>query len=154
MTLLSLGAGCLAVILRPRRLDPTSRAWKEINLTALRHNAQVLQARAGDGCALMAVLKADAYGHGAVSCACALQRAGIKAFAVACLSEAIALRKAGIRGVILVLGYTPPSQAAPASPVAHHPKPLWTPPMPRFCLRKISRCMSTWHWIPACTGLA
>ena len=111
-TVLSLGIGCLAVILRPRRLDPTSRAWKEINLTALQHNAQVLQAQAGDGCALMAVLKADAYGHGAVICARALQRAGIKAFAVACLSEAITLRKAGIRGVILVLGYTPPSQAA------------------------------------------
>lgn len=56
----------------------------------------------------MAVVKADAYGHGAAVVARTLQKQGVRAFAVACLSEAIALRRAGIRGTILILGYTAP----------------------------------------------
>ncbi len=100
------------IILRPWPAPcPTQRAWKEINLPALCHNAFVLQAQLHPQCQLMAVLKADAYGHGMVPIARALQKSGIQAFAVACLKEAIALRKAGIRGTILILGYTPASQA-------------------------------------------
>lgn len=59
----------------------------------------------------MAVVKADAYGHGAVPVARTLQREGVRLFAVACLSEGIQLRKAGIRGKILILGWTDPAQA-------------------------------------------
>ena len=55
--------------------------------------------------ALMAVVKADAYGHGAVIAARALWRHGVRAFAVATMEEGIELRRAGIRGTILVLGW-------------------------------------------------
>ena len=149
----------------------TSRAWREIDLTALCHNADALAAmlvssgsrtggmvsptalnssvhreivsavsvsgihraifpatsgsghreksaarrlsdRSGGASstplrALMAVVKADAYGHGAVIAARALWRHGVRAFAVATMEEGIELRRAGIRGTILVLGWTP-----------------------------------------------
>lgn len=104
-----LAALCLCV-LRPRPCS-TARAWREIDLDALRHNAQVLREELGTDTELMAVVKADAYGHGATAVARTLQRAGIHAFAVACLAEGIALRKAGIHGVILILGYTDPKEA-------------------------------------------
>lgn len=92
--------------------DPKIRAWREIDLDALAHNARVLQGRLAPGCRLMAVVKADAYGHGAVPVARRLEREGVTAFAVACLAEGISLRRAGIQGVILILGYTP-AQAVP-----------------------------------------
>ena len=91
--------------------NETARAWREIDLEALSHNAAVLQSRLSPGQELMAVVKADAYGHGAAAVARCLQRHGVRAFAAACLSEGIALRRAGIRGTILILGYTPPEQA-------------------------------------------
>lgn len=97
--------------LRPKPVRPTARAWRETDLAALTHNAKVLQSCLASGTELMAVVKADAYGHGAVQVAHALQKHGTKAFAVACLSEGIALRKAGIRGTILILGYTAPEDA-------------------------------------------
>src|SRR5690606_29885146 len=74
-----------------------------INLDHLRHNARVLQKHAGDA-ELMAVVKADAYGHGAVPVARALRSVGVRQFAVAILSEAIALRRGGISEEILVFG--------------------------------------------------
>ena len=101
---LGLALSGLLLILRPRPLSPTVRAWREVDLDALRHNAAVLQAVLSPGQKLMAVVKADAYGHGAVQTARCLQRGGVRAFAVACLSEGIALRRAGIQGTILILG--------------------------------------------------
>lgn len=56
----------------------------------------------------MAVVKADAYGHGDAKIALALQEAGIRNFAVSNVEEAVGLRKAGVQGQILILGYTPP----------------------------------------------
>lgn len=88
-----------------------NRAWREIDLNALSHNARVLQSALAPGCGLMAVVKADAYGHGAIETARRLQADGIKAFAVACLAEGIALRKADIHSLILILGYTLPEDA-------------------------------------------
>ena len=88
-----------------------ARAWRELNQAALRHNVKILQEALAPGCRLMAVVKADAYGHGAVPIARYLQAQGVEAFAVACLSEAAALREAGIEGKILILGYTPPQLA-------------------------------------------
>ena len=88
--------------------DPRARAWKEIDLDTLAHNARVLQDLLHPGCRLMAVVKADAYGHGAVPAARRLAREGVTAFAVACLDEGITLRRAGVQGMILILGYTPP----------------------------------------------
>lgn len=89
-----------------------SRAWREVDLDTLSHNARTLQAALAPGCRLMAVVKADAYGHGAVPVARRLEAEGVSAFAVACLEEGIALRRAGIQGEILILGYTLPEEAA------------------------------------------
>lgn len=100
-----------AALLRAEGPAETGRAWRELDRQALAANAALLRRQAGPHCALMAVLKADAYGHGAVPCARVLRRCGVRAFAVATLSEGIALRKAFVRGAILILGYTPPAEA-------------------------------------------
>lgn len=74
-----------------------------VDLGALRHNARVLQERAGEA-DLMAIVKADAYGHGAVPVVRTLWEEGIRHFAVARPIEAIELREAGLSAPILVLG--------------------------------------------------
>ena len=95
---------------KPRRVSDTARAWVEVDLDAIRRNAAALQEASPEGCRLMAVLKCDAYGHGARRSALELERMGVKAFAVACCAEGVELRRAGVRGLILILGYTPVSQ--------------------------------------------
>ncbi len=87
------------------------RAWTELDTNALRHNLRVLSALLPHGCALMTVVKADAYGHGLAQVAKVCRQEGVSAFAVATVEEGAALRRLGIRGEILVLGYTPPQQA-------------------------------------------
>lgn len=82
----------------PLALYPTVA---EISLPALRHNVRLLQAQAG-GVPLMGVVKADAYGHGAVVVTQALQQEGVRHFAVATVPEAILLRQAGVSDPILV----------------------------------------------------
>ena len=106
---LALALGLYA--LRPMAPDPRGRAWAELDGQALLHNVKVLASALAPGEQLMAVVKADAYGHGAVPAARRLHRAGVRAFGVACLREGIALRRAGVRGTILILGYTPPREA-------------------------------------------
>lgn len=69
----------------------------------------------------MAVVKAEAYGHGAAVTAACLQDAGVQAFAVATLEEGIALRRAGIRGEVLILGATPAARAWLIRPLAIDP---------------------------------
>lgn len=91
--------------------EETSRAWREVDLNALAHNARVLQGALAPGCRLMSVVKADAYGHGLIPVARRLEAEGVKAFAVACLEEGIALRQSGVQGKILILGYTSPGMA-------------------------------------------
>ena len=71
-----------------------------IDLQALRHNYRL--AREATGARALAVIKADAYGHGAVRCAEALA-AEADGFAVACIEEGLELREAGIRQPILLL---------------------------------------------------
>lgn len=105
---------CAALVLerlRPLPRDPKSRAWREVDLEAAAHNAQVLQQALAPECGLMAVVKADAYGHGAVPVARRLRRAGVGGFGVATLEEGVELRRHGVGGEILVLGYTDPAQA-------------------------------------------
>ena len=85
----------------------TSRAWIELHMDNLRHNAAFLRERLPVGCALMPAIKADAYGHGALPVSRALNRLGVDAFCVATAQEGAALRQGGVRGEILVLGYTP-----------------------------------------------
>ena len=87
--------------------------WLEIDLSAVTHNVRRLAARA-PGAEVMVVLKADAYGHGAVPVAHTALRSGATRLGVACLPEARALRQAGIRAPVLVLGYTPGWQAREA----------------------------------------
>ncbi len=84
--------------------------WAEVDLDALAHNVRLLKARAG-GARLMAVVKANAYGHGALGVARALLRAGADALAVVCTEEAAELRRGGIEAPILVMGPTPPEDA-------------------------------------------
>ncbi len=86
------------------------RAWIELNWDALEQNIQFLRARLPEGCKLMPAVKANAYGHGAVLVAKELNRFGVDAFCVACIQEAIELRRHGIHGEILIMGYTHPAE--------------------------------------------
>lgn len=85
-----------------------SRAWIELDAEALRQNVELFRARIPQHCRLMPAVKADAYGHGLVPIARLLDSMGVDAYSVACISEGIELRNAGIRGKILILGYTSP----------------------------------------------
>lgn len=96
-----------------------------VHLGALRENFRLAQQRAG-GRQVIAVVKADAYGHGAVPVARALEQAGASRFAVLSAAEAAQLREAGISGQILVLGGVHDADEARAAlalsctPVVHH----------------------------------
>ncbi|HEY9858188.1 MAG TPA: alanine racemase [Candidatus Obscuribacterales bacterium] len=85
------------------------RAWVEVDLTALSHNIRQIRGLLAPKTALMAVVKADAYGHGAVTVAETVLQHGATWLGVATIPEGIALREAGIAAPILVLGatYTP-----------------------------------------------
>ncbi len=87
-------------------------AWLEIDLTAIRHNAMVAKQAIGQGCRLMAVVKADAYGHGAVRVAKTALNSGAEYLGVATIDEAIELREALINAPILVFS-EPPIKAIP-----------------------------------------
>ena len=76
----------------------TSRAWAEISADALIHNARLFSPESRNG--IMAVVKANAYGHGAVPVGRILSRAGVRHFCVATLAEGMELRSAGISGEI------------------------------------------------------
>ena len=81
-----------------------TRTWAEVSLGALRHNVVEMQRALPDGCGLLGVVKADAYGHGASEIAAALRECGCRYLAVACPQEALALRQAGETMPILILG--------------------------------------------------
>jgi alanine racemase len=92
-------------ILRPKRAAPADAVRPtraEVNLGHLRHNLHALKKQTDAG--IYAVLKADAYGHGAPAVARTLERAQVDGFAVALLEEAVELRNAGITRPILVMG--------------------------------------------------
>jgi alanine racemase len=79
------------------------RAWIEVDHEAIRSNLAALRSRAGEEKQVIAVVKADAYGHGAVEVARTLVHAGVERLAVATVSEALELRAAGVEQPILVL---------------------------------------------------
>jgi alanine racemase len=81
----------------------TRPTWAEVSLTALRQNFRAVQKHIGAGVTVCAIVKADAYGHGAVECSRALEEEGARWFGVTSLDEAIPLREAGMRGRILLL---------------------------------------------------
>lgn len=89
------------------------KTWVEISASALRHNIRSLS-RIAAPAKTMAVIKANAYGHGLFTCADALKTAGVDWFGVDNVDEALMLRTRGIRQPILVLGYTPIDRLAEA----------------------------------------
>jgi len=82
------------------------RAWLEIDLVALAHNVRQLRSFLSPQTALMAVVKADAYGHGAITVAQTVLQSGATWLGVATVPEGIELREAGIKAPILILGAT------------------------------------------------
>lgn len=88
------------------------RAWAEVDLDALRHNYRQIRASLSESTKLCCVIKANAYGHGAVTLARCYENMGADFLAVSNLSEALELRYADISLPILILGYTPPEAAA------------------------------------------
>ncbi len=87
------------------------RAWAEINLSRLEKNVNTIKSHISTDTDIMAVVKADAYGHGEREILKKLNEIGIKYFAVSNLDEAISVRKTCENQEILILGYTPPEYA-------------------------------------------
>ncbi len=85
----------------------TRWSWVEIDLSALRRNTAAFKRCLARGVQMMCVVKADAYGHGAVACAKTMHKAGASQFAVATVEEGVALRQAGIEWPILILSEPP-----------------------------------------------
>jgi len=97
-------------------LPPLPRtAWLEIDLDAIAANLALLREIAGPGVPVMPVVKADAYGHGSVPIALALEKAGVDGLCVAAVDEALALRAGGVRVPIVVLYPAPAGFAAEAA---------------------------------------
>mgnify|MGYP005873132567 CR=1 FL=1 len=85
------------------------RTWAEIDLDALAHNYQQARRKIGPNVKYLGVVKADAYGHGAIQVSRKLEQLGADYLAVSSLDEAKELRRAGIQAPILILGHTPPA---------------------------------------------
>lgn len=85
-------------------------AWAEINLDAVAENVRQVKSLLRPETELMAVVKADGYGHGALPVACTALAAGAKSLAVAFVEEGITLRRAGLKAPVLLLGYTSPAR--------------------------------------------
>jgi alanine racemase len=104
--------------------DPPTLAT--IDLAALAHNLTVARQSIPSSCEILAVVKADAYGHGAVTVSKRLAQLGVARFGVATIQEGVTLREAGIQAPILVMGAVFPDQlpdllAAGLTPVVHDP---------------------------------
>ncbi|MDD5953054.1 MAG: alanine racemase [Oscillospiraceae bacterium] len=91
------------------------RTWAEINLDALKNNYYAIRNAVRPETEICWVVKADGYGHGAVFVARTLEALGARWFAVSNIEEAEQLRSGGIKGAILILGYTPPNLASKLS---------------------------------------
>src|SRR3972149_3450764 len=89
------------------RTSERALTWVEVDLDAIEDNVRALRAHVGDGVRLAAVVKANAYGHGAPAVAGAAVAAGAEHLAVVSVNEGVELRQAGVTAPILVLGYTP-----------------------------------------------
>ncbi|NMA65501.1 MAG: alanine racemase [Clostridiaceae bacterium] len=88
-----------------------TRAWAEINLDSIAHNVREIRRLVGKRTEIMAVVKADAYGHGVLETVNTIIENGATRLAVSMLDEAIQLRKIGIEVPILVLSHTNPQRA-------------------------------------------
>jgi alanine racemase len=94
-----------------RLLHPGRPTWLEVDLEAIAHNIRRVVEMVGPSVAVLAVLKADGYGHGAIRVARTALNNGASYLGVASINEGALLRKAGVVAPILVLGYTPAWQA-------------------------------------------
>ncbi len=88
-----------------------SRAWAEIDLDAIKHNIRQIRAYVRPETKILGVVKADAYGHGYLQVAKTLLKNGADWLAVACLDEAVQLRRSNIKNPILILGHISPDGA-------------------------------------------
>lgn len=95
--------------------SPTRPAWASLSARRLGHNLGLLAGAVGGVGRVMAVLKAGAYGHGTVETARALARRGVRRFGVATLDEGVDLRRAGVRGQVLLLGGLEPRHVREAA---------------------------------------
>ena len=93
-------------------MDFLKRTWAEIRMDALAHNFRQIRRKVGPDCKIMAVVKADGYGHGDRQVAQVFQREGANWFAVSNIEEAMHLRQGGITKPVLILGFTPADRAA------------------------------------------
>ena len=91
-------------------LDYMNRVYLKIDLDAICDNIKEVMKKVGEDTKVMAVIKADAYGHGAIEVSKALSEIGTYGFAVATVGEALALRRAGITKPILILDFVFPNQ--------------------------------------------
>jgi alanine racemase len=87
--------------------DLQKRSWAEIFTDNIRHNYRSIRSRLPEKCRFLGVVKADAYGHGALKVSRILEEEGADYLAVSCLDEALELRQGGIRMPVLILGHTP-----------------------------------------------
>ena len=83
-----------------------NRTWAEVDIDNILHNVRVIKDTLTGNSKIIAVVKADAYGHGAVAVAKALEKE-TDMFALSSIDEVVQLRNAGVRGDMLILGYTP-----------------------------------------------
>ena len=92
-------------------MDYLKRTWADISFDNLSHNYHQIRSRLPKECRFLGIVKADAYGHGAVPVSRHLTELGAEILAVSNIEEGLQLRHGGIRGPILILGYTPPRYA-------------------------------------------
>lgn len=88
-------------------MEHTRRTWATVDLTAAKENIIKIRKIVGHGCSITSVVKADAYGHGAVEISRTIEDF-TDCFAVSNIDEAVQLRDGGIKKPVLILGYTPP----------------------------------------------
>lgn len=88
--------------------DLQKRTWAEVSLDNIIYNYNSIKKHIPENCKFLGVVKADAYGHGALKVSKVLQDNGADYLAVSCFDEAIELRQGGITMPILILGHTPP----------------------------------------------
>ncbi len=88
--------------------DLQKRTWAEVSLDNIEHNYRTIRKHLPEGTKFLGIVKADAYGHGAVEVAKRLEKCGADYLAIACLDEALELRRNGVSMPILILGHTPP----------------------------------------------
>ena len=98
--------------MKDKYISKRKRFWAEIDMNAAENNFKIIKSKLREGTKLCCVVKANAYGHGAVYLSKLYEKLGADFFAVSNIEEAMQLRNNGISTPILILGYTPTSCAS------------------------------------------